>query len=153
MLNCGLSRYLVWFFQIRRQQNDLFGAGRGYENVAASYQTNSNDFKASCESLEQAAECYAIAGKIDSSCRVWLKIAEIRENKLEQINKSAEAYRHCLELHQIENKDHSIADVLKSYIGLLSHHLNKDEKFLSLLFEALDQQMDVQLKLNQVMVQ
>lgn len=136
------------FAQIRAKESDMFGAGRGYENVANSCQNFLSDFQASCVALNEAAECYVQAGKSESACRVWLKVADIQENKLNQYSDAASTYRKCLELNEIEDKDHNIADVLKPYVGLLCRRLSTDLE--SELMSALDRQIDIQIKLNQV---
>lgn len=108
------------------------------------------DFKAACEALEQAAECYGLAGKIDSSCRVWLKIADIYENQLNNYLQASDAFKKCIDLYQISDKNHSIADVLKSYIAFMARHLSTESAFSPLLIEYLDQQINLQAQLKQV---
>lgn len=137
---------------MKAKEGDAFGAGRAYEKVATLTSVHLGDYRAMCETLEQAADWYLKAGKPDSSCRVWLLIADTLENKLQQYNSEAvRAYRKCIDIHVNEGKDRSVLDELKQYLGFLGRHLDTDEAGYTLaLHEGLDQQFNLLVKLKEV---
>lgn len=110
-----------------------------------------NDDEGRCRVLALAAGCYVDAGKHDSSCRVWLKVAEIRETSLQDFVGAADGYCQYIELSLMEEKQRNAVDAYKLYTGFLARRLlASDDSLSSMLYDALDQQASLQLKLKQV---
>lgn len=98
---------------------DVFGAGRAYESAGGICDgTGPGGPPSAVEHWTKAIRCFRLSAKSDIAAKLLLKIAEIKE-KGGDGNGARAAFDEAIEVFQDEEKDYSLGDIYKQYIGFL----------------------------------
>eukprot|EP00922_Rhytidocystis_sp_ex-Travisia-forbesii_P060307 GHVS01089407.1.p1 GENE.GHVS01089407.1~~GHVS01089407.1.p1 ORF type:complete len:337 (-),score=70.08 GHVS01089407.1:453-1463(-) len=131
--------------KVRQVQGDSFGAGRAFEAAGTLIfqQQQQQGGKAGCENAwkdiiaywKKAASCYKDAGKVETCCRLLLKLAGIysdSSSSLRDVVSAQSMYDECIELYELDDKTHYVSDVYKEYINFLCSSKQYDTALLVL---------------------
>jgi tetratricopeptide (TPR) repeat protein len=125
--------------ELKEKQNDLFSAGRSYEQAAQICET-----KPEAGSPEaywvMAIRCYRLSGKGEAAAKLVMKQAAISE-KDGDLTKARELYAEAIEIYRDEEKDYMMSDVYKQNIAFLVR-----SEFFSDALVAMDGHIEVLIK-------
>eukprot|EP00922_Rhytidocystis_sp_ex-Travisia-forbesii_P061629 GHVS01091306.1.p1 GENE.GHVS01091306.1~~GHVS01091306.1.p1 ORF type:complete len:341 (-),score=49.42 GHVS01091306.1:304-1326(-) len=115
--------------KVREGQGDCFGSGRAYEAAGTllSQQGEQGAGKVAANDIivywKKAASCYKDAGKVETCCRLLLKLARLYSdnigNGVTNVAETQSMYDECIELYELDDKPHYVSDVYKDYINFL----------------------------------
>lgn len=125
--------------ELKEKQNDLFSAGRSYEQAAQICETKPE--AGSCEAYwQKAISCYRLSGKGEAAAKLVMKQAAVSE-KEGDLEKAKGFYADAIEIYKDEEKDYMISDVYRQNIAFLVR-----SEFFSDALSAMDGHMEVLIR-------